>query len=197
MYAGPSTGPGGYARRVLTRASSPTALRDALLAGGFSNGQGRLGEVWPIVKQWLTLPVDPADGRLQVVGLESGLNRHSEGRGDHPLLPAGLAPRPLFNLVVLRAFDTESDGRAVTGQDEHGVEWWYEPDERWEAIAAGAGWNRDHSIGYGVLARGADDVTGFLRQVEQTPIFAAALSGRTVLSRAFGLDTDGGELIAS
>jgi hypothetical protein len=185
---------------VLTRANSPTALRDALLAGGFSNGQGRLGEVWPIVKNWLLLPVDPADARRQVLGLESGLNRHSEGRGDHPLLPAGLAPRPLYNLVVLRAFDaddTGADGRAVTGQDEHGVEWWYEPDERWEAVAAGADWDRDHSIGYDVLARGADAVPGFIRQVEQTPIFAAALSGETVLSRAFGLDTDGGELIAS
>ena len=182
---------------MLTRASSPTTLRDALLAGGFASGQGRLGEVWPIVKQWLKLPVDPADSRLQVLGLESGLNRHSEGRGDHPMLPAGLAPRPLYNLVVLRAFDTEVDGQLHTGQDEHGVEWWYEPDERWDAIAAGADWDRDHSIGYDVLARGAHAVTGFLRQVEQTPMFAAALSGQTVLSRAFGLDTDDGELIAS
>ena len=178
-------------------ASSPTAPLDALLAGGFSSGQARLGEVWPIVKQWLKLPVDPADGRLQVLGLESGLNRHSEGRGDHPMLPAGLAPRPLYNLVVLRAFDTEVDGQLHTGQDEHGVEWWYEPDERWDAIAAGADWDRDHSIGYDVLARGADAVPDFLRRVEQTPIFAAALSGQTVLSRAFGLDTEGGELIAS
>ena len=42
-----------YARRVLTRTSSPVALQDALLAGGFSNGQAELGEVWPIVKRWL------------------------------------------------------------------------------------------------------------------------------------------------
>jgi hypothetical protein len=182
---------------VLTRASSSTTLHDALLAGGFSSGQARLGEVWPIVKQWLTLPLDPADGRLQLVGLESGLNRSSEGRGDHPQLPAGLAPRPLYNLVVLRVFDTEVDGRPATGQHEHGVEWWYEPDERWDAVAAGADWDRDHSLGYEMLARGADAVPGFLRQVEQTPMFAAALSGQTVLSRAFGLDTDGGELIAS
>jgi hypothetical protein len=178
-------------------ASSPTALLDALLAGGFSSGQARLGEVWPIVKQWLTLPVDPTDGSHQLVGVESGLNRSSEGRGDHPQLPAGLAPRPLYNLVILRVFDTVVDGRLVTGQAEHGVEWWYEPDERWDAVAAGADWDRDHSIGYEMLALGAGAVPDFLRQVEQTPIFAAALSGQTVLSRAFGLGTDGGELIAS
>ena len=186
-----------YAHRVLTRASSPMALQDALIAGGFSSGQAELGEVWPIVKRWLARPVEPADGRLQVLLLESGRNRSSEGRGDHPLLPAGLAPRPLFNLVVARAFDTEIDGRLHTGQDEHGVEWWYEPDERWEAIAAGADWDRDHSIGHEILAFDADAVAGFLRQVERTPMFAAALSGQTVLSRAFGLDVDGGELIAS
>jgi hypothetical protein len=77
------------------------------------------------------------------------------------------------------------------------VEWWYEPDARWQAIAAGADWDADHSIGNSMLARGVAAVPDFLRQVEQTPMFAAALSGQTVLSRAFGLDTDGGELIAS
>ena len=51
-----SHGPGStrtpnYARRVLTRTSSPVVLQDALLAGGFSNGQAELGEVWPIVKR--------------------------------------------------------------------------------------------------------------------------------------------------
>lgn len=187
---------GGYARRVLTRASSPTALQDALHVGGFSSGQGRLGEVWPILKQWLTLPLDGADGRLQLLGLESGLNRNSEGRTDHPLLPAGLAPRPLYNLVVFRSFDTEVGGRLITGQDEHGVEWWFEPDERWTAVAGGADWDRDHSIGYAVLAPGPDALA-FLRQVEQTTMFAAALSGQLVLTRAFGLDAEGGELVAS
>lgn len=171
-------------------------MRDALRAGGFSSGQGRLGEVWPILKQWLTLPLDGADGRLQLLGLESGLNRNSEGRTDHPLLPAGLAPRPLYNLVVFRSFDTEVDGRLITGQDEHGVEWWFEPDERWTAVAEDAHWDRDHSIGYTVMARGPDALA-FLRQVEQTTMFAAALSGQLVLARAFGLDTDGGELVAS
>lgn len=186
-----------YARRVLTRTSSPVALQDALLAGGFSNGQAELGEVWPIVKRWLGRPVEPADGRLQVLLLESGLNRSSEGRGDHPLLPDGLAPRPLFNLVVARAFDTVVDGQQHTGQDEHGVEWWYEPDPRWEAIAAGADWDADHSIGASLLAPGPDAVPDFLRQVEQTPMFAAALSGRAVLTRAFGFDIDGGEIVAT
>lgn len=181
---------------MLTRASSPTALADALRTGGFSSGQGRLGEVWPILKQWLTLPLDGVDGRLQLLGLESGLNRNSEGRTDHPLLPAGLAPRPLYNLVVFRSFDTEVDGRLITGQDEHGVEWWFEPDERWTAVAAGAHWDRDHSIASTVMARGPDALA-FLRQVEQTTMFAAALSGQLVLARAFGLDTDGGELVAS
>jgi hypothetical protein len=186
-----------YARRVLTRASSPVALHDALLAGGFSSSQTELGEIWPIVKRWLARPVEPADARLQVVLLESGLNRSSEGRGDHPLLPAGLVPRPLFNLVALRAFDTEVDGVRHTGQDEHGVEWWYEPDARWEAIAAGADWDAQHPIGYSMLAQGPDAVPGFLRQVEQTPMFAAALAGRAVLTRAFGFDIDGGELVAT
>ncbi len=186
-----------YARRVQTRTSSPVALQDALIAGGFSSGQAELGEVWPIVKRWLGRPVEPGDGRLQVLLLESGLNRSSEGRGDHPLLPAGLAPRPLFNLVVARAFDTEAHGRLHTGQDEHGVEWWYEPDPRWEAIAARADWNPDHSIGYSILAKGPDAVPGFLRQVEQTPMFAAALAGRAVLTRAFGFDIDGGEIVAT
>jgi hypothetical protein len=186
-----------YARRVLTRASSPDALKNALLAGGFTSGQAELGEVWPIVKRWLGRPVEPADERLQVLLLESGLNRSAEGRGDHPLLPDGLAPRPLFNLVVARAFDTEVDGELHTGQDEHGVEWWYEPDARWQAIAAGADWDAGHSIGYSMLARGPAAVPGFLRQVEQTPIFAAALSGRAVLTRAFGFDVEGGEIVAS
>jgi hypothetical protein len=173
------------------------ALRDALVTGGFSSGQAQLGEVWPIVKRWLGRPVEPADERLQVLLLESGLNRSCEGRDDHPLLPAGLAPRPLFNLVVLRAFDTEVDGQQRTGQDEHGVEWWYEPDERWEAIAAGADWDADHSIGWSMLAPGPDAVPGFLNRVEQTPMFAAALVGRAVLTRAFGLDIDGGEIVAT
>lgn len=181
---------------MLTRTSSPLALRDALVTGGFLSGQAELGEVWPIVKRWLTRPVEPADGRQQVLLLESGLNRHSEGRHDHPQLPAGLAPRPLYNLVVLRAFDTEVDGHRHTGQDEHGVEWWYDPDERWEAAAAAPDWDSDHSIGYDVLARGADAAADFLRQVEQTPMFAAALTGRAVLVRAFGFDSDGGELVA-
>jgi hypothetical protein len=182
---------------VLTRATSPAALQDALLAGGFLNGQAEFGEVWPIVKRWLARPVEPADGRLQVLLLESGLNRSAEGRGDHPFLPAGLAPRPLYNLVVARAFDTEVDGQQRTGQDEHGVEWWYEPDARWGAIAAGADWDVDHSIGYSMLAPGPDAVPGFLRRVEQTPMFAAALAGRAVLTRAFGFEIEGGELVAS
>ena len=186
-----------YARRVLTRSSSPQTLRNALIAGGFSNGQAELGEVWPIVKRWLARPVEPADDGLQVLLLESGLNRSSEGRDDHPLLPAGLAPRPLFNLVVARSFDTEIDGQLHTGQDEHGVEWWYEPDVRWEAIAARAEWDPDHSIGASLLARGADAVPGFLHQVEQTPMFAAALAGRAVLTRAFGFDVDEGEILAT
>ena len=186
-----------YARRVLTRVSSPVALHDALITGGFSSGQAQLGEVWPIVKRWLSRPVEPADGRLQVLLLESGLNRSSEGRGDHPQLPAGLAPRPLFNLVVARSFDTEVDGEQHTGQDEHGVEWWYEPDSRWEAVAAGAAWDADHSIGFSMLGPGPDAVPGFLRQVEQTPMFAAALAGRAVLTRAFGFDIDGGEIVAT
>ena len=186
-----------YARRVLTRISSPVALRNALVTGGFSSGQAELGEVWPIVKRWLARPVEAADGRLQVLLMESGLNRSSEGRDDHPLLPAGLAPRPLFNLVVLRYFDGEVDGEVVTGQDEHGVEWWYEPDERWDAVASLDDWDRDHPIAYDVMGRGPDAVPAFIRQVEETPMFAAALSGRAVLARAFGFDTDEGELVAT
>jgi len=186
-----------YARRVLTRTSSPVALQDALIAGGFSNGQAELGEVWPIVKRWLARPVEPDDDHLQVLLLESGMNRSSEGRDDHPQLPDGLAPRPLFNLVVARAFDTEVDGQLHTGQDEHGVEWWYEPDARWEAIAASADWDPNHSIGASLLARGSGAVPGFLHQVEQTPMFAAALAGRAVLTRAFGFDIDGGEIVAT
>src|SRR5688500_1394197 len=191
------TRPPNYARRVLTRTSSPVALQDALLAGGFSNGQAELGEVWPIVKRWLGRPVEPVDGRLQVLLLESGLNRSAEGRGDHPLLPAGLAPRPLFNLVVARAFDTEVDGQRHTGQDEHGVERWYEPDARWEAIAAGADWDPDHAIGHSTLADRPARVAGFRRQVQQTPLFAAALAGRAVLTRAFGFEIKDGEIVAT
>jgi hypothetical protein len=99
--------------------------------------------------------------------------------------------------VVARSFDTEVDGAHHTGQDEHGVEWWYEPDARWEAIAAGAAWDADHSIGFSMLGPGLDAVPGFLRQVEQTPMFAAALAGRAVLTRAFGFDIDGGEIVAT
>ena len=48
-----------------------------------------------------------------------------------------------------------------------------------------------------MLAKGPDAVPGFLRQVEQTPMFAAALAGRAVLTRAFGFDIDGGEIVAT
>ena len=47
------------------------------------------------------------------------------------------------------------------------------------------------------IARGPDAVPDFLRQVEQTPMFAAALAGRAVLTRAFGFDIDGGEIVAT
>ena len=45
--------------------------------------------------------------------------------------------------------------------------------------------------------QGADAVPDFLHQVEQTPMFAAALAGRAVLTRAFGFDIDQGEIVAT
>lgn len=177
---------------MLTRDTSPGALLQALVATGFSDGHGDLPLIWPALKQWLTLPVADADARLQVLGFESGLNRNSEGRDDHPELPEGLAARPTFNLSVFRAFDDEDE----QFRDEHGVEWWYLPDEDWNAIAERDDWERDHHIGHHFWGFGREATTGFLEQVEETPMFGAAMAKRAHLVQAFGLDDDGGGPVA-
>ncbi len=181
---------------MLTRQTSPGALREALVATGFSNGHGDLSLIWPALKQWLALPVARDDARLQVLGFECGLNRSSDGREDHPELPEGLASRPMFYLSVFRVFDDAVD-REGSGQDEHGVEWWYLPDEEWDAIAARDDWDHDHHIGYHFWGFGHAAMTGFLHQVEETPMYGAALRKSAQLTRAFGLDADGGEIVAS
>jgi len=178
---------------MLTRQTSARALRQALVDGGFADGNEQLPALWPALHQWFTLAVDPAEASLHVLEFESGVNRPDAD--DHPSPPDGLPPIALFHLAVFRVICDEVDGQPAYGQDEHGVEWWYRPDEDWAVVTEQDGWRPDHHIGEFGCVYGRAEFEPFLTQIEQNPAFRVAARKRALLARAFGLDGDE-ELIA-